>query len=519
MSYRQRFDRVVVRRLAAALLWVFAGAAAGCASTWPADVERTLAGAGENRGELERVLDHYRKEGDEQKLRAAEFLIANMDGHGYTVTALYDAEKNEIAFDALDHAGFGEAMEVLDVLEAEHGELDFKRKRFDADVETVSADYLIENIDLAFEAWRAKPWAGDLSFDAFCQYVLPYRGSNEPVNSWRKACLARYADLAGKMENPADPGEAGRLIRQDVHQWVRFSDLYYLHPTDQGFQEMNERRLGRCEDISNMMGYAMRANAIPVATDYTPYWADRDNNHAWEVMLDEQGRGRAGLSNRAAKVYRKTFALQPDSLGARKTEEEKVPAWLAGRNYMDVTAQYLPTSGVTVRLENDVPPGARFAYLCVFNGGEWKAIHWGEIVGDQVTFTAMGRRIAYLPAFYVDEELAPAAAPFILDEAGNVRALRSDSDEQLAVEIAATTPATPDADTRIDRPMILVKPGRSYELFIWDDEWRSLGSHTAGAEPVAFESVPSGGLFWMVEEGSRRLERIFTIEQGRQVWW
>lgn len=503
-------------RLAATLLCLFAVGAAGCASAWPAGVRRTLARAGENRAELEKVLRHYRREGDPLKLEAAEFLIANMDGHGYAVAALYDAGKNEIEFDALDYPTFNEALEAVEALEAEHGELDFERKRFEADTRTVSAAYLIENIDLAFEAWREKPWAKDLSFRAFCEYILPYRGSNEPVNSWRRACLDRYADLP---ENRGDLNEAGSLIRRDVHQWVRFSDLYYLHPTDQGFDEMNARGLGRCEDISNMMGYAMRANAIPVATDYTPYWADRDNNHAWEVILDARGEGRAGLSNRAAKIYRKTFAIQGDSLGALKTDRESVPKWLAGRNFIDVTSQYLTTSDVTIELENQAPAGARFAYLCVFNGGEWKAIHWGMIEDGRVMFTAMGRRIAYLPAYQVEKELRPAAAPFILDEQGRVCPLRADSARLLTIQIIATTPTTPDADTRIDRPMIAVKPGRGYELFVWDDGWRSLGTQVAGDEPVSFESVPAGGLFWLVEEGSRRLERIFTIEDGRQVFW
>ncbi|MDY7109133.1 MAG: transglutaminase domain-containing protein [Planctomycetota bacterium] len=506
-------------RCALLMLCLFAMTALGCASSWPDGVMYSLAHSGENRRELEQVLHHYRDGGDPLKIEAAAFLIGNMEGHGYAVSALHDADHNRIEYDALDYATFNEALEAIEALEAEHGELDFARIRFEPDVRTISADYLIENIDLAFRAWREKPWAKDLSFRAFCEYVLPYRGSNEPVNRWRRACLDRYADLPAQMEDPSDANEAAKLIRRDVHRWVRFSDLYYLHPTDQGFAEMNARGVGRCEDISNMMGYAMRANAIPVATDYTPYWADRDNNHAWEVVLDEHGHGRAGLSNRAAKIYRKTFAIQGDTLGAIRTDLETVPKWLAGRNFIDVTNQYLTTSDVTVELEGDPPRGARFAYLCVFNGGEWKAIHWGLIEDGAVTFTDLGRRIAYLPAFHTRGELQPAAAPFILDEQGAIHPLAADPDRAMTIELVATTPETPDADTLLDRPMIAVKPGRVYELFVWEDGWRSLGTRTAGEEPVAYDSVPTGGLFWLVEEGSRRLERIFTFENGVQTWW
>ena len=56
-------------------------------------------------------------------------------------------------------------------------------------------------------------------------------------------------------------------------------------------------------------------------------------------------------------------------------------------------------------------------------------------------------------------------------------------------------------------------------MFIWEDEWSSLGKQQAGEAPVTFDWVPSDGLYWLVEEGSRKLERIFTIEAGEQVWW
>ena len=333
--------------------------------------------------------------------------------------------------------------------------------------------------------------------------------------------MEKFDDLAARMKDSADIIEAGGIINGTAHGWVGFDSLYYLHPTDQGYDEMMERRKGRCEDISNMVGYAMRANAVPCSADYTPHWANRDNNHAWEVRLDENGQGRAGLSNRAAKIYRKMFAIQKGNLGCIKSENEEVPRWLSGKSYRDVTAQYMETTDVTIALETEVPEKARFAYICVFNGGEWRAIHWGTIENGGVTFSDMGRSIAYLPAYYVNKELVPAAPPFILTGEGKVRTLRADFESKpgLAIEIIATTPKTPDADTRIERPMIRVKPGKAHQLFIWKNGWEPLGKKIAGDDPVAFESIPPGGLYWLVQEESRRLERIFTIEDGKQVWW
>ncbi|MHC4208896.1 MAG: hypothetical protein ACYSWT_04185 [Planctomycetota bacterium] len=479
------------------------------ASAWPPEVEEALAKAGENRAQLDQVLEHYRRQADPLKLEAAEFLIANMDGHGYIVHGFFDEEGNEVEFDALDHANFKEALAAFDALEAEHGTIDYERKRFEPDLETITAGFLIENIDLAFQAWREKPWASQITFEAFCEYILPYRGSNEPIESWRPVCVKRLAHLTGELEDPEDLAAAGRAVRAEAGRWVGFNEIYYLHPTDQGFTEMLEARLGRCEDISNMLSYAFRASAVMSATDYTPYWADRDNNHAWEVLLDSAGRGRAGLSHRAAKIYRKTFSIQRDSLGAVKTEDEKVPRWLAGRNYRDVTPDYMQTTDVPVRLIVDRPEGARFAYLCVFNGGEWKAIHWSPIEGEHATFTDMGRRIAYLPAYYVDEEPVPAAEPFILTADGEVLILDGTPGGTIDIEIAED-----------GEPTIRVKPGIAYELFVWQGDWDSVGRRTADAGQAAtFEPVSAARLYWLVADGSRRLERIFTVEDGKVVYW
>ncbi|WP_209332889.1 hypothetical protein [Lunatimonas salinarum] len=61
--------------------------------------------------------------------------------------------------------------------------------------------------------------------------------------------------------------------------------------------------------------------------------------------------------------------------------------------------------------------------------------------------------------------------------------------------------------------------GLSYELFYWSDEWKSIGIQTADSYSLIFSSPISNGLFLLrcLDEGTE--ERIFTYEQGEQVWW
>lgn len=490
---------------------------AGCVSAWPSNVELALRKAGENRPELERVLRHYRGGNDRQKFDAACFLIANMEGHGFVDYALYDGAKNEIAFDALAYRNFAEAQAALDALEKQHGALDFGRKDFVADLETIRADLLIDNIDHAFAVWREKPWAKDVRWEAFRDHVLPYRGSNEPLCITRGAILRECEPVVAAVAAPLTAEKIGAALRKHVDRWIQFSELYYVHPTDQGYEEMRRSGLGRCEDITNMILYVMRAHGIPYAADYTPWWADRDNNHAWEVVLDADGRGAAQLSHRAAKVFRKTFAAQPASLAFQKGPDEQAPRWLDGRTFYDVTDQYQRTSDVTVRFDAAPPATSRFAYLCVFNGGEWRPIYWGRIGNRQATFERMGRGIVYLPVYYADSRIIPAAAPLILETGGAIRVLTGGSARTRDVQIVISNERVHSAP---DGPLMApVATEGEYELFAWKNEWVSLGKARAGAQPVMIGAAPDDALLWLIATEGRRLERVFTPgAAGPEMW-
>lgn len=148
-----------------------------------------------------------------------------------------------------------------------------------------------------------------------------------------------------------------------------------------------------------------------------------------------------------------------------------------------------------MRVQLDDAQNQRFAYLCVFNGGEWHPIHWGRIENGAVAFDRMNGGLLYLPAFWVDGAVRPAAAPFFLTGAGEAQPLEAST----GFNVAADLPATPDA---------------GYELFVWRAGWSSLGKIAGAADAVTRSDLPAGGLFWLVRDGSRRLERPFAVRDG-----
>ncbi len=498
-------------------------------STFPPEVNEILEKAGTNRVELEKTLNHYKSDPDTLKYQAACYLIGNMEGHSCVTYALKDTLGSEIEFNVLDYPDFDALLAAFDTLESRYGPLDFDKQETVDDWDAITSGFLIDQIDNAFKAWRGKPWAKRFSFQTFCEYILPYRGSNEPLEEWRSMFLTKYAGFDSRMTDPADPIEATKLINNDVMTWFTFNPRFYYHPTDQGLSEMLNNGLGRCEDMTNVTIYALRANGLPVTSDYTPYWANSGNNHAWNAIVTPDGKvvpfmgaeanpGEYRLANKLAKVYRKTFGKQKENLIFQKRKQEKVPRWLAGRSYADVTADYVDACDVTIGFEQEIPDSVDIAYLCVFNSGEWQPIHWGRIEAGKAVFTDMGRDIAYLPALYLDEKIVPWGRPFILDPDGHERELRPEDNLPTTLTLTSTTKRKQEISTDgVARAYF--NSGKEYELFYFDDGWQSSGKSTAEDKPLNFENVPTGSLYWLVEIDSDKEERIFTIEDGLQVWW
>ena len=89
----------------------------------PNRLEVALEKAGDNRSELEAVLEHY-PEGS-QKKEAARFLIENMAGHNYAELIFFDPEDERVAFDALSYDNYEAASAAMTEIEKKRGEVHY----------------------------------------------------------------------------------------------------------------------------------------------------------------------------------------------------------------------------------------------------------------------------------------------------------------------------------------------------------------------------------------------------------
>jgi len=154
----------------------------------------------------------------------------------------------------------------------------------------------------------------------------------------------------------------------------------------------------------------------------------------------------------------------------------------------------------------------------VFNSGKWKAIDYTRFKGSEAKFSSVGIDVAYLPSFYKNEKTIPAGDAFILSDSSKVIIKKPDLNKMISIELSATTYRVTKMTTDFIAEDKLIKD-KTYTLYYWDDKWIETATKKVLNESLNFENVPSNAFYWLVAEDSRKEERIFTIEDGKQVWW
>lgn len=265
-------------------------------------LETALKLAGNNRGELEKVLDHYsRNPADSLKLQAAEFLIANMPGH-YTLQGdLINEYRAKINADTASYF----AKKALDISLSQIDQIRQVSHK-EEDVEHVKADFLIRHIDASFERSHKYPWLKDMPFDIFLEYILPYRFENERLDLWRDslyipdndlASLSHYdnikytlSEITGTLFPSTPPTDIKRQFTRELFQ----QDPY-----------------NNCHHITLKENYISRLLYLPTAINYIPHFANRNGYHYWNTTVSPESKDTDIWNEpgrKTAKIYRKTYS-------------------------------------------------------------------------------------------------------------------------------------------------------------------------------------------------------------------
>jgi hypothetical protein len=407
----------------------------GCyACTNRPSLKETFAKAGNNRAELEKVVAHYDSLGDVQKQEAARFLVANIkQKHSYqgylldrydTILSIYHSLYTQGIYDDEPPV----AVNMWKELNRRYGAL-----RTDAltpvyDAQTLSANFLIQNIDEAFDAWKASPLYHPAETTNFLEYVLPYRVANETPEVYRK----RYRRMLHHiLDTISTPDGIWRGFGTELKTHQHYSSVRFLwdHPVEFSITQMERIRKGGCRHFTTFCALVMRACGLPVAVDRA-VWANRSSGHSWNVLMLDSGRVLPFeiLSNvsfrlvyKPTKIFRQTFS----------------------RGEIDVTDQYVPAHDISIPVIADFKENSGkkpAAVICIFDNREWHRVFTGTLTGGKMSFKNMAADVAYLGAYYADGRQTPATRPFLLHADGTIDFCEADEQARIDMKLERKYP-------------------------------------------------------------------------------
>lgn len=404
------------------------------------NIEQILKQAKNNRVEIEKALDYFISDGDSLKIEAVFFLVENMVNK-YSVVPENPEDpfreiiltNNRVETEAWEpsKSQIGLAFDSI----YQHNNNTLPNTKIIKDIEVITADFIISNVEKAFDVWSKAQSFTKCSFEDFCEYVLPYRIGNEPLGNWRNEAYDKFTFLIDSLQ---DPIEIAKAV-------VKHSGIYYnagmsKYPYSITFKELDNLHWGSCDHLSHYLTLSLRAIGIPASIDIVPAWANRSAGHVWNVVMDKNGEfkdfgfnaeGSNGILYKIPKIYRTTFSINKSRLFYLN------PTW------KDVTCEYsLPTSDIILPKPNK--HRGNLFYLCIFNNREWIPVAVSEKPDkNQIVFKNIargipfgnhqiagyqneGKGVVFLPVNIDKNTLSAFSSPIILKENGETHSLVPD---------------------------------------------------------------------------------------------
>lgn len=278
------------------------------------------------------------------------------------------------------------------------------------DLNLIKADFIITHINKTFHLWQSVPWGRDISFDDFCEYILPYRLDNEPL----------LKIMNDNYYFPIDSIAVQLKYYNISMDEFLFNYMWQLLPQSRRELELpnpvQNNYIADCIWDSYRVLSECRSTCIPVAIDFTPAWPSRNGRHYWNTIVDPclvKKTFSENLVNNYAKVYRKTYShnKMPANNGV-----DFIPIIFRSPFNKDVTDVYNKTVDLDITINNEINDNIDNSYLCVFNDLVWNPVAWGERVkNNRFIFHKMGVNCVYLPVYYSKNEEISGGYPILVD--------------------------------------------------------------------------------------------------------
>ncbi|MDB6155830.1 MAG: hypothetical protein JWL90_4283 [Chthoniobacteraceae bacterium] len=153
------------------------------------------------------------------------------------------------------------------------------------DQETLTTEFLMENLTLAFEARAKFPWAKSLPEERFFNDVLPYAVLDETRESWRKTLLPTATEL---VKDCTTASEAAQKLNEKLFSVLNVHYNTNRQRPNQSPAESMAQGRATCTGLAILLVDACRAVCIPARVACTAQWTTKAGNHTWVEIWDGQ---------------------------------------------------------------------------------------------------------------------------------------------------------------------------------------------------------------------------------------
>lgn len=384
-------------------------------------LEVALEMAGTNRLELEKVLQHYAD--DTLKYQSAVFLISNMPYHTYYEGA--EINKMQELYQCCSHHLKAEIPLVADSFIGRNGAINTSNLKVRNDVTSINASLLIQHIDQAFWVWQHFPWGKNVSFDDFCEYVLPYRVGTEIPTEWRKNILKNWKAATDSLtkEQVANPMDVAKVV---------FARLCQRHPVFSSQMpslpsigpRIIDYNVGSCRDMCDIVLYTFRALCIPCSKDFllsgdynTPHsWNSLSGESTWIDLASGTFLPASAYKDVKAKAFRETFSLQTNRTDELGEDKNEIPPIFRFPKFKDVTDVYadgllIPEIVIEESALMENTDKSKPYYLCIPQKQKWIPVDYCILKNGHLVFRNFKAGTVICIAQYHHGEMIPSTLP------------------------------------------------------------------------------------------------------------
>ena len=153
----------------------------------------------------------------------------------------------------------------------------------DNDLRSLKADFLLENVALAYKARKETPWGPKIPEDVFLDNVLAYANLDETRDPWRKELYDLCMPLVKDCKTAS---EAAQLLNRTMFPKLKVKYSTGRKKAKQSPRESIETGLASCTGLSILLSDACRSVAVPARLVGTPMWTNKTGNHTWIEIWD-----------------------------------------------------------------------------------------------------------------------------------------------------------------------------------------------------------------------------------------